>query len=303
MYTPRIARDGSFDSRFAESDRYRAVRGYSFRESLAKCELPPRFRNARLILLLCSTTLWALILWAGAIGKIASDDVLDVVQHYTNWVWFMQTAYYTVDIISLLRDTRGLEFNLLFGVWWVVFPNIWVVFWLVFAMIYSNPEVITDNFEENGGDYYAGTVLVADRIFHVLTAVYSAWYFAWRIPDLVDIYNIAFGPDWRHGTGARKYGVIVYIFLMTLLAFMPFFIYYNSFNIKEVYEVTTPVWAGIMILLGSVIITNVGGIVITSPIGDAVRQSFSASWTTSYTEPSLLDRYRYAQARGRPHQE
>lgn len=281
--------DTNTNSRFLE----RSVRGFACRESVANCKCPAHFRNPRLILLLASDIVWVVILWIGTIGKIATDSTLDVLQHYTNWLWFMQTAYYSVDVIALLSQTRALEFNLLFGVWWVVFPNIWVVFWLVFAMIYSNPNVITDNFEENGGDYYAGAVLVGDRIFHVVTAIYSAWYFAWRIPDFVDIYNITFGDDWRHGTGSRRYGVIIYIFLMTLLAFLPFFIYYNSFNIKEVYEVTTPVWVGIMILVGSITITNVCGMAIMSPIGDAVRHSFSESWSMSYAKPSDLDRVAY----------
>jgi hypothetical protein len=283
-------------SRFNHLDQEPYVKGFACRESLARCELAPRFKNFRIILLIVSNIFWGIILWIGTIGKIAYDDALDIVQHFTNWLWFMQTAYYTADIIALLQDTRALEFNLLFGVWWIVFPNIWVVNWLVFAMLYSNPNIITDNFEENGGDFYAGEVFIGDRIFHVVTAFYAAWYFLLRIPDFVDIYNITFGNDWRHGRGSRKYAIVVYALVMTGLAFIPFFVYYNIFNIKEVYEVTTPIWAGLLIIWGTITMTNIAGIILMSPVGDVVRSSFSASWSMNYTDASDVDRLQYSKA-------
>ena len=283
-------------SRFLDTPRAQRVRGYSCRQSLARCESPARFKNARLILLLIRNIIWITILWIGVLGKAATDSSLDIVRHYTNWIWIFSTVYWTLDTISLLKETRYMERALLFGFWWIVFPNIWVVFWLVFVMIYANPNTITDNFEENGGDYYAGAVLVGDRIYHVVPAIYSVWYFAWRMPDFVDIFNLTFGYDWRYGTDSRKDGIILYIFLMTAAAFLPFFMYYNAFDINEVYEVDTPVWVGLMILAGSIGITNVGGIVILSPIGDAIRGSFASSWNLNFTSPSPLDRVKYHQA-------
>jgi hypothetical protein len=83
---------------------------------------------------------------------------------------------------------------------------------------------------------------------------------------------------------------------MTGLAFIPFFVYYNIFNIKEVYEVTTPIWAGLLIIWGTITMTNIAGIILMSPVGDVVRSSFSASWSMNYTDASDVDRLQYSKA-------
>lgn len=173
------------------------IRGISCRQSLARCVLPPRFRSTRLLFLLFINLIWILLLWSGVFIKAVSDDSNDYIRHYTNWMWTVGAIYYTLDFLGMLLESRYMEMILLLIPWWIVFANINIVFWLTFIMVYDNPGTLTDNFKENGGDLYPGTVFLGDRIFHILPVVMAYINMFLRIPDFIDIYDSVFGSSWE----------------------------------------------------------------------------------------------------------
>lgn len=360
------------------------IRGLSCRQSLARCILPPRFRTTRLLMLIFINAIWLIILWAGVAAKAFSDSSYDYVRHYTNWMWTIGTIYYTLDFIGLLMESRTMEMIILLIPWWIVFSNINIVFWLTFVMVYDNPGTITDNFEENGGDLYAGTVLLGDKIFHILPLVMAYFNLFLRIPDFIEIYDGLFGSNYKgedterikniiykelketdhqiyesdrntikrfSGLSAKEeielldehekkfllekntkrkkwinenvnltvgrsflvpsdhrsvfyFGCVpdnsirehilhIYIAITFFFSFSIFFIYYNIFDFNEVYEVDTPIWVGLLIVIGAVGLNTVPFLMITSPIGEPIREKFMASWSISVNDPSIEDYYLY----------
>lgn len=270
------------------------IRNYDCRSSLSRCELPKRFRGLRIPLIVAIDFMWILIAWGGVIGKLYNDSFVEFIKHYTNWNWAWNAIYYTVDFIVTLLPNRYSEFNLLMTYFWMLTCNNWFVFVLVFPMLLSNPGTITDNFKENGGDFDPGVVFVADRIFHVLTIVVWFFYFMLRTPDLIAIYNILFKDQWnsRHKTpwDLAHYGIIWYIIISAFYGPMFFFTYYNAFDFQMVYQVSTPKWTGMVIVVCVTILSIVFPIVFLSPIIQRKQENIDTkSWVTNEQDPSVDD--------------
>ena len=272
------------------------VLGYSWRRSCARCEPPPHLNSVRILVLLISNSLISILFWVGVIYKAFNDSTLDYLQHFTNWMWTFGAVWYTLDVISMLMITRFAEFMNLFVLWWIYFSNVWVVFWLVFIMLYDNATILTDEFEENGGDYSAGTVLVGDRIFHVIPAVYSLWNLILRIPDFIDIYNNAMIPRrlrYKYTYSLQievQYRVYYYMIMIVAGSSMIILTYYNFFNINEVYNVGTNVWIGLLVIFSTIVLCTVGPIIILSPLGKRSRQAKPDTWTRAPFTASERDK-------------
>lgn len=271
--------------------------GFSWRAACAECRLPPHMRNVRIMVLLIFNILLVTFVWLALGAKAYVDTLEEYVEHFTNWMWTFMAIYYTFDIVAMLMINRFFESVLLSWVWWIYFSNAMVVFWLVFIMLYDNPGILTDEFEENGGDTYAGTILDGDRVFHIIPELYGIIYFIARIPDFVDIFYIAFTPmDAESQAFPRvRYrkmvsNMIVYMVLLNCVA-CPLVIlaYYNIFDIKYVYEVDTPVYLGVLIIFFTILSTNVAPILLLSPLGLPSRKQHLRSWTVSPYVPSQQD--------------
>lgn len=274
----------------AHGHKKEEVVGYSWRSACARCELPPHMKSTRILILLITNLLFVAVLWTGVIYKAIDDSTEDYLEHFTNWMWTFAAIYYTLDVVSLIMSTRFFEFTLLWGLWWMYSANVWVVFWLVFVMVYDNPGVLTDEFKENGGDYYAGTVLVADKVFHILPAVYTFFYFTFRIPDFIDILELAMTPIDRMSRLSAKlsqinitFSVTIYILMLISISCAPVLIYYNSFDINEVYEADTNPWLGVVIIFSTIVVTIVAPVALLSPLGKASQSTNIDTWTTHYT--------------------
>lgn len=285
-------RSGRFaeDPKDAHGHKKKEVVGYSWRSACARCELPPHMKSTRVLILLIMDILFVAALWTGVIYKGVNDSTEDYLQHFTNWMWTFAAIYYTLDAVSLIMSTRFFEFTILWGLWWMYSSNVWVVFWLVFVMVYDNPGVLTDEFEENGGDYYAGTVLVADKVFHIVPAIYAFFYFVVRIPDFIDIYEIATVPVDPISRVSERVRVLkitgavtIYIIMLIFISCAPILVYYNSFDMNEVYEADTNPWLGIAIVFATIVVTIVAPVAILSPLGKASQGRNTDTWTTHYT--------------------
>ena len=270
------------------------IRNYECRKSLSKCELPKRFRNWRLPVIVAVDIMWLIVLWGGVVGKIINDSLTEYVKHYTNWNWTANAVYYTFDLLFILRSNRFPESILLLVFFWMLTCNNWFVFTLVFPMLISNPGTITDNFKENGGDFSPGIVFVADRVFHVMTIVFWFIYFALRIIDFIELYNLLFKEGWmkRHKDpwNLWNYGIIWYIILMSIYSPLFFFVYYNAFDFRIIYEVSTPIWAGIIVIVGVTILSIIYPIIFLSPIMNYNQKHINTnSWTVDDYNPSKDD--------------
>lgn len=275
--------------------------GYSWRAACAECTVPPHMRNVRIMIIFVLTFIFVTFVWIGVLYKAFADSTQDYLQHFTNWMWTFAAIYYTLDLVSMLMVNRFLESMLLFWLWWIYFSNVMVVFWLVFIMVYDNPRVITDEFESNGGDYYAGLVLVADKVFHIIPELFAVVYLGFRIPDFVDVFHIEFTPT---DDMSLKYPmvayitmvkrVIVYLILLTCVA-CPLVIltYYNMFDINQVYEVDTPVYLGVLVIMFSIASSTVAPVLLLSPLGIPSRKRHPLSWSTSIRSPSRQDKAEY----------
>ena len=264
----RLSEEEQIQARMREV-MFRRVSGYEFWKRVKNCELPKKYQDGRLLFIMALDLIWIIILWIGIIAKVVEDSGADFLKHYTNWGWVFNAFYYTLDLIFLLMATRWLEFTLLYIFFWQLTFQIWMIFVLVFPMLLSNPGTITDNFKQNGGQFDPGVVFVGDRIFHVVPVVVWFLYFYWRQADFIAIYHRMYYNYWanRHRDiyDWRNYGLFYYIVAMAFFQTGVFWVYYNAFDFKIVYEVSTPVWIGLLILIGLVILISLS-IIWLSPI-------------------------------------
>jgi hypothetical protein len=294
----RFENDNLVNQSKSGPQRYkREVIGYSWRSACARCELPPQMNNTRIMVIFTMNILFSIVLWGGVIYKAVNDSTLDYLQHFTNWMWTFAAVYYTLDAIAIIMSTRFFEFVLLYTLWWIYFANVWVVFWLVFIMLYDNPGILTDEFEDNGGDYYAGTVLVANQVFHYIPPVYAAFYLGLRVPDFIDIYYITMVPTDSVSKWSDKVRAIhlsgsfaIYILVVLFAACGPIMIYYNAFDINEVYEVDTNVWVGMLVIFSTIVVSTVGPISLLSPLGVRSQEHGRDTWSMSPNVPSERDK-------------
>jgi hypothetical protein len=270
-----------------------SIRGYACRQRLARCELPRRFHDGRIILQICFTVIFCVVLWGGFIGKLASESFLDFIEHYTNWVWSICTFFFTALVISLMMATRWMEMQVLFIFLWPTMFNTWVMFFLVFLMLLSNPGTITDNFKENGGDFDPGVVFNADRLFHVIPPFFVLITIFVLSTDIREMYDVIFDKQWRdhfkRPFKVENNTVFYYIFLMSAFSVLPFFVYYNAFDFHVVYSVSTPLWAGLLVVIAVLILAVIMPIVYFTPITQLRNIDNRGSWVTDGINPSQED--------------
>lgn len=269
--------------------------GYEFRKKVGRCELPKKFEDGRLMRILFFDIIWVTICWIGVGAKVVSDDPGQYVEHYTNWGWTINAVYYSFDLIFILFPTRTWEFRLLYIFSWQLFFNVWMIFVLVFPMLLSNPGTITDNFKQNGGDFDPGVVFVGDRLFHVVPPIASFLYFYWRQVDYMAIYAMMYLEPWimriKHPYDWRNYGIIWYLVALVFFNTTFFWVYYNAFDFKVIYEVDTPVWIGFLILIGIDLLIIVS-IIWLSPIYPHAIPDTS-TWSLSSYKLAKIDRDEY----------
>lgn len=269
------------------------LKGYACRRSLSRCQLPDRFKDGRIIFLILITFLWSLVLILGFIGKWVSDSAKEFLDHYTNWVWSINTFFYPIYFFSLFQASRTIEKYLLYIFWWPLSFNNWAMFILVFLMLLSNPGTVTDNFKENGGDFSAGVVLVADRVFHVIPPLMWFIVFSFNSKDLREIYKIMYQDSilrWFFNPwDVRNNMVFFYILITMFVSVAPFFVYYNAFDFKIIYEVSTPTWCGILIVIGVLIISVLLPLFYLLPFFTFESTDNLNTWTINDKDPSKED--------------
>ena len=167
------------------------------------------------------------------------------------------------------------------------------MFFLVFLMLLSNPGTITDNFKENGGDYNPGDVFDADRLFHVIPPFFVLITIFILSTDIREMYDVIFEKQWKDYF-KRPYviannTIFFYIILMSCFSVLPFFVYYNAFDFHIVYSVSTPLWAGLLVVVAVLVLAVIMPIVYFTPITQLRTIDNRGSWVTDGVNPSQED--------------
>jgi hypothetical protein len=127
--------------------------------------------------------LWVFVLWMIFGAKIPTDGAWLYFHYFTNWMWTINTVFYTVDLITYLDYTGTLQFYWLYVAWWPFFGNVCQVFWLVIPLLWLNPRIVVETADQIGWS----ATLVGERLVHVLPLV-RAWFYLWcRSRDIIDV--------------------------------------------------------------------------------------------------------------------
>ncbi len=191
------------------------------------------------------TVLWGSFLWAVFIYKLSSADRYDIVKHYTTWSWVMAMVFFTLDFVSLFAHSVPFKRTVYAFFFWFAWANAWVVFWIVFVILEENPEILTNNAVENGGQYSLGQVFLGERTLHVLPVLVLTLWLLLRLPELsrgtahYAHYHKHSEPIEYHRYRRRLW----YIVYVTLVPLVTIGIYALIFNPETTYGITLhPIW-------------------------------------------------------------
>jgi hypothetical protein len=141
-----------------------------------------------------------------------------------------------------------------------VFAQTIIILVLVFAIFQDNAYILIGETKTGGGAYNDGTVINYNFLVHYcppIIALINMW-IIW--PDVADMLTFTFGLIEYHGEIPEKcdttrfsyviraYPAWVYIWISTVFAVIPILVFYNVFDVREVYHLEDfPTWAGIIV--------------------------------------------------------
>ena len=231
---------------------------------------PPRFTPLRIAALVLQCV-WVAVLWAIFIAKVNVEGIVEFSRYLTNWTWMLNTLFWSVDLFAGYALPRSVfVYWSSFGIWVVSGVN-WIVFWMLFYLLDSNPGQITDNVVVFG--ISLGLVMNGDRLFHIVPTLYTNSWILMRHRELHDAYAwfmlVCRMRQWRWWSDARLYvllwlvaGVaapLVFIAIWRSI-FDPVVVYaltrFNSFLAIAIALAVALVFTGISLLL---VVTAYGG--------------------------------------------
>ena len=196
---------------------------------------------------------WLVILWAGVVVTLYLDGFDQYSHYFTNWMWTINAAFFTLDVLSFLDATGKVQFVWVASAFWPVYANVSQVFWLVFIMICDNDDVIGIPIN----DYGVCPVLLADRIKHILPFVVNNFYIILRHRDITKVLQTVGFYGWKF--------LVVYIILQVIFAHFVLFGYWSNFDFYSVYGLSINVWIGLAIVEVIYLLFLVVPIILLSP--------------------------------------
>lgn len=198
---------------------------------------------------------WTLAIWVSLIGKAIVDSSTDYIQHFTNWGWTINVVYYTLDIIATICDwVQGDEDHVALSfvintLLWTLLGTVWVIFWMVTAILAINPGMLTDS------GMSLGVILVFHVWFHYLPAIFALLYvFALRPGDITRAITFLLGYD---STKLSVYKQVFIFFMLLFLLPISFALIYRAvFDPNDIYNVNIPMYAWVLATVAIVVITN-----------------------------------------------
>lgn len=209
----------------------------------------------------CITMSWCFVLWLGTGVRIMIDDG-HYFMYFTNWIWTFNLVFYSFDFIGFLDFTNQVHFYLIYGVLWMFFGQVSVVFWEVNFILYEAPQLMTDQAEKYG----YGTVIVAEKLVHTFPYIVILVWLMCAFPEIIKV--LATFP-WVKGHKLRFVG---YVAMNFAFAQVPFGIYMANYDFNKVYQVTYPFWFGVILSEFLFLISIVLPIMILSPMLARLRK-------------------------------
>lgn len=207
---------------------------------------------------------WVSLLWTVLIGKNIGDGPWLYYHYFTNWMWTLNTIFYTVDLIGYADWTGTLQFYWICIAWWPFFGNVCEVFALVIPLLYINPAILLDTAEEIGWP----TALLGERIVHVIPFFRAMLWLLLRQQDVIDVLS----HFWWRTTRDKKF-FVCYVILVVLLANAMIAAYVLNFNFHRVYGIELSWWWVLVMVEAIYALTIVLPIIFLSPIGSVIRHN------------------------------
>jgi hypothetical protein len=208
--------------------------------------------------------IWSFAVWGGLLYKHISDDWVDIFKYYTNVTLFFQAGFYTIYLFIYIGDptTRWLERKLLAYLFWIVFSQIILVFFLVLGVLGDAPQLLTKEMKIGGGDYDDGEVFIANWFVHVIPAVIAFIFLTINWTDIADSFVVTFGffelsenPDRKLSDpifiSTDRFSIYVYTLYQYVLASLMFVLYMLIIDLHEQYEISEQLatWVPILAIL------------------------------------------------------
>lgn len=183
---------------------------------------------------------WLLVLLAGWISKYFLENPEHFGHFLTNWSWVLQTIYFAFKVASLATGSRHLIWFTYSVLFWPVWINTWAVMWLVILVLADSPGLVTDVFDQYG----AGTVLAADRLYHVVTLAIMVIDFFLSVKDHFSFWLL------------RTKSVWIMIVVQVVFAHAIVLTYLGLNNIRSVYDLHQVYWWTMLLCYEPVVLFN-----------------------------------------------
>jgi hypothetical protein len=183
-------------------------------------------------------TIWDVLLIGLWFGKYLLEDPGDYDYYLTNWSWSTQATYFFLKLVALYIGSQKLLFAVNFMIFWPTWMLVWGVFWMVTAVLYDSPELVTSAFSMYG----AGLVMVVNTIYHYITVVMM----------FIDIF-LSIKDHWSMLYVERRL-VWLFILLNVALAELICIFYLIVNNPTSVYQLHHLKWWGLLIIYQVVIL-------------------------------------------------
>lgn len=181
---------------------------------------------------------------------------MDILRHYTSWNWIFNTVFFLLERIAHVVDFFNQSGELTWIVYnfflWVIQGSNWIVFWLVFVILYQNPDILLEHTKEEGGEYTLGQVVLGDRLLHVIPVIAFLVFFILKLPDIVK-----YVQWWR-----KHNRLPFYLFSNTLITLLLVGFYRLLFDAREVYGITLAPGFSFLVILGTTLVFVVLNILI-----------------------------------------
>ena len=187
-------------------------------------------------------TAWTLVLAGVLTWKIYADGWESVFSFLTNWVWFTNLIFFSIDLVFGYASKNVFRYFSFYAFWIVNGLNA-IVFWLVFPLLGTNDALLRDATLE----FTPELAFVGDRLFHVLHVVVALlWYFL-HFREMRD--------HGRQDASIRKHYLqhffLTFFFAGILAPCAVGVAYRLAFNIGTIYSVDFPL---IFVILGAALI-------------------------------------------------
>lgn len=177
-------------------------------------------------------TVWAATILVLGIGKIVMDGMERYLVHFTNWSWTLNGALFVLDLLSLTDGSGYYTFCIVSMFFWLVNGVSWSVFWLIFIVLYENPDLLITMSNRGTGDQPLGFIMDMDRVFHVLPALMTLLYMFLRRDKLAFISHFYLSKI--NSIHVRFFYGLASMISPAVVALM----YFSTNDVNEVYGIT-----------------------------------------------------------------